>query len=177
MDRTLRDISEEWLVVEAQCGDADAWRLLVEIWDGRLRHRAARHLGTPGTDVVQDVWMSVARGLRTLDDPARFGPWVYRILARRCADEIRRAKRGRRGAPARENADSGHGGDEIDALRRALGQLHPEQRLLMSMHYGDGLSVRVIAGVLGIAEGTVKSRLRAGREALRMRLEGQHERS
>lgn len=170
MDRTLRDISEEWLVVEAQCGDADAWRLLVEIWDGRLRHRAVRHLGTRGTDVVQDVWMSVARGLRTLDDPARFGPWVYRILARRCADEIRRAKRGRRRAPAQECAVAGHCGDEIDSLRLALGQLDPEQRLVISMHYGDGLSVRVIAGVLGLAEGTVKSRLRAGREALRTQM-------
>jgi len=170
MDRTLRDISEEWLVVEAQCGDAQAWRMLVEVWDGRLRHRAARHLGAPGADVVQDVWMAVARGLRTLDDPARFAPWVYRILARRCADEIRRAKRSRRRLPERGSADAVDGGDEVDALRLALGSLDPEQRLVISMHYGDGLSVRVIASVLGIAEGTVKSRLRAGREALRARI-------
>jgi RNA polymerase sigma factor (sigma-70 family) len=167
MDRTLRDISEEWLVVEAQCGDAESWRLLVEIWDERLRQRAARHLGAACPDVVQDVWVSVARGLRRLDDPARFGPWVYRILARRCADEVRRKVRDRRVAAVSPNESDDGPGDEVEALRRAMKRMDPMHRLLLSMRHSDGLSVRAIAKVLGIAQGTVKSRLSAAREELR----------
>ncbi len=33
MVRALRDISEEWLVIEAQCGDAESWDLFIEIQD------------------------------------------------------------------------------------------------------------------------------------------------
>jgi RNA polymerase sigma factor (sigma-70 family) len=167
MDRTLRDISEEWLVVEAQCGDAESWRLLVEIWDERLRRRAARHLGAACPDVVQDVWVSVARGLRRLDDPARFGPWVYRILARRCADQVRRKVRDRRVAVVPMNEPEEAPSDEVEALRRAMKRMDPMQRLLLSMRHSDGLSVRAIAKVLGIAQGTVKSRLSAARDELR----------
>ncbi len=170
MERTQRDISEEWLVIEAQCGDADAWAMLIQLWERRIAGRVVRHLGTPNADVVQDVWVSMARCLRRLDDAARFGPWMYQIIDRRCADEIRRVSRVRK-HPVAQPVEARQHDDDIELLRVALADINSEQRMLLSMHHGDGLSVRAIAYVLGIQQGTVKSRLYAAREALRERLE------
>lgn len=179
MPRTPQAILDEFLVIEAQTGSPEAWRGLVERWHPLLLRRAVRLLGEPhaAADAVQDAWVSVARGLARLDDPARFGAWVYRILTRRCADHVGRAVR-RPERPADMSAtpaepDRGEGSATEDAarVRAAIAQLPGEQHLLLSLRYADSVPVDVIAGLLGIPEGTVKSRLHAAREALRRLLE------
>ena len=187
MQRPPEEIQDELLVLRCQGGDAEAFRLLVSRWHPRLRRLAARLTANreAGPDVVQDVWLAVARGLRSLDDPARFRVWVYRITANKCADWIRRRAVRRdtmpelRRAAVAENDHSCPGeSDEVDEvirLRVALRRLPEELRTILSLHYLDGLSVLEIAAVFNVPGGTIKSRMHNARAQLRKELQESHD--
>lgn len=167
----------------------EALDALASRWHPRLQ-RLAGHLTADreaARGVVQDVWVAIVRGLRRLDDPARFRVWVYRIVSNKCRDWIRRralrrhaaqeqqavATAGRRAAEQPTLAET----DETAELRAALRQLPDEQRAMLSLHYLDGLSVAEIADALDLPAGTVKSRLFTARLRLRKSLqERNHER-
>jgi RNA polymerase sigma-70 factor (ECF subfamily) len=112
--------------------------------------------------------------LNGLDDPARFDTWAYRIVTRRCALGIRRQRRRREverevaamhipvTAPECQAAVSA-----VDAVRVALRKLPAEQRVILELRYVDDFGIKQIAEALGIAVGTVKSRLFYAREHLR----------
>ena len=88
---------EELLVLRAQDGEQRALGTLVNQWHVRLS-RYAQHLtgDAEGTaEVMQEVWLSVVRSLHRLEDPARFRPWVYRIVANKCTDWVRHRVRSR----------------------------------------------------------------------------------
>ena len=73
-------------------------------------------------------------------------------------------------APAPE-ADPDSDGNDITALRQAIRKLPADHRVVLTLHYLDGLSVREIARALDIPSGTVKSRLHNARNILRETLE------
>lgn len=177
MPRNAEAILDEYLVLQAMESQPEAWRQLVEAWHPLLVRRASRLLLDPhaAADAVQDTWISVARSLSGLEDPARFAPWLYRILARRCADYVDRDRRttGRSDGEIREavSGPCAHGREDSAAIRDAMRQLPPSQRVLLTLRYADEIPVRVISEILGIAEGTVKSRLHTAREALRSIIE------
>ncbi len=199
MNRTPGDIQDELLVLQSQDGDADAMRTLVERWQPRLAGLAWRLTldREAARDVVQDAWMAIVRGLRRLDDPARFRSWAYRIIANKCADWTRRRSVRRRAAndvkvdaaaaavrtnqaadepgaqaeAGRASADAEASAEGIGRLRKALADLPPEQRAILTLHYLDGLSIGEIADVLSVPPGTVKSRLFHARNRLRAEIE------
>jgi len=126
-------------------------------------------------DAVQEAWIGAARGLRRLEDPARFAPWIFALVSRRCVDSVRRAVRDRRLViHASEVADetAPDVADERLDLRNAIARLPVAQRLIVSLHYGEGFGVDEIAAAHSLPPGTVKSRLSAARETLRAYLEG-----
>ncbi|QKK08275.1 MAG: RNA polymerase sigma factor [Planctomycetota bacterium] len=179
MPRQADAILDDYIVLQAMEGVPEAWRQLVTAWHPLLLRRATRLLIDPAeaADATQDTWVAVARSLPRLEDPSRFAPWLYRILARRCADRStlrsRRVERphpegdiARAQSPAPDTAN-----EPLDALRLAMQTLPADQRVLLSMRYADNMPVRVIAEMLGIAEGTAKSRLFTAREALRALVE------
>jgi RNA polymerase sigma-70 factor, ECF subfamily len=181
MERDPGKVLDELLVVSARAGSAAAFGQLVGRWSPRLQRHAQRLLRDPepARDAVQDAWVSMARGLRWLDDPARFGGWAYAIVGRRCVDMLRRAVRDRRlsALAAREAALAGAadprgGADARVDLAAAIDRLPVDQRLLVSLHYGEGLRVDEIAAGHGLPVGTVKSRLHAARQALKDILQG-----
>ena len=51
------------------------------------------------------------------------------------------------------------GSDGVDRLRRLLGSLSPDERIVVVLRYEADLTVPAIAALIGVAEGTVKSRL------------------
>lgn len=180
MHRQPAQIAEELLVLRAQAGDEDSFRGLVRLWTPRLTRHASRWLSDTSTaaDAVQEAWISIARSLRRLDDPARFTPWVYRIVQHKCVDLIRRDARHAAAVRRSAIATPASGGDaaddrdeSLDAVRRALRRLDPERRALLALHYVEGLSVGQLAEVFSVPTGTVKSRLFAARNELKQILE------
>lgn len=173
MRRGLDQALDDYLVLLAQGGSRDAFGRLAERWTPKLMAFAARAVGTmEARDVVQDTWESAARGLLRIDDPARFGAWIYGIAARKCADAIRGKYRRQNVAATAQAmvlgpADEESGNNDRLDLGAAMKRLPPEQRIAVSLYFGEGMSVAEIAAITNAPEGTVKSRLFAARKALR----------
>ena len=176
-ERTPSSVLDEYLVVQSQLGDSVAFTHLVERWHPSLL-RYAYHFtqdGEAARDVAQESWMAVVRGLRSLRDPARFRAWALRIVANKARDWVRReqARRvaTRHAEVAATNGTSTPANDAIQRVRAGLGELEPNQRLVLTWFYVEEMSVREIADALSVPVGTVKSRLFHARNALRTRLE------
>lgn len=170
-------VLDEFLVASAMAGSEAAFGQLIARWTPRLIRHAGHllHDSDAARDAVQEAWIGAARGLRRIEDPACFPAWIFALVSRRCADAVRRAVRDRRLiARAAELAEEAveEGADARVDLRRAMAALPVGQRLVVSLHYGEGLGIDEIAAAHGLPPGTVKSRLFAAREALRRYLEG-----
>jgi RNA polymerase sigma-70 factor (ECF subfamily) len=177
MRRDPGTVLEELLVASAMAGSEAAFGQLVARWTPRLVRHACHllHDTDAAHDAVQEAWIGAARGLRRLQDPARFPPWMFALVSRRCVDSVRRAVRDRRLAVQVSEVADEVPPDAADVqldLRRAIARLPVGQRLVVSLHYGEGFGVEEIAAAHGIPPGTVKSRLSAARETLRRVLEG-----
>lgn len=179
MHRQAEDILSEYLVLAAQAGSRAAFGDLVRRWTPRLRRHVTRVLMDPdaASDVVQDSWLAIARGLKRLDDPRRFAGWAFAIASRRCADEIRGRQKQRATIAAvtlaqKTTAPAAEGLDGALDLSAALGRLPPDQRLLVSLFYGEGFDIDELAAAFRVPAGTIKSRLFTARHTLKIHLEG-----
>ena len=174
-------VFDELLVLRCQDGETNAFEELVGRWQRKLLRHALHLTGDAdgANDVVQESWFAIVRGIGRVDDPARFPSWAYRIVTHKAADWIRKRQRRRAVEDALEDAlepprpivpqDSAN--DELDALRAALRNLPRDARVVLSLHYLEGLGVRDMARALGIPAGTVKSRLFNARNKLKQVLE------
>ena len=174
VSRGLEQALDDYFVLLAQSGSQEAFARLVARWSPKLLAFAARTLGTTeaAKDVVQDTWESAVRGLKRLEDPARFGPWLYAIASRKCTDALRSKYRHARNVAALAEAPAETLESNADAtldLAAALKLLPPEQRVVVSLFFGEDMSIADIAAATGVPPGTVKSRLFAARKALRAR--------
>ncbi len=172
----LPEVEERELVLAAQRGDVLAMSNLMD----RLAPWIARICGgialEHADDAAQEALVQVFRDLRTLREPAALRGWARRIAVREAVRHAQRARqeRGRAGGGdvAQSGADlGGHaGGQAIDPgvapdVRAVLAQLAPEQRAILVLRDLEGLSEDEAAEQLGVAKGTVKSRLFRAREA------------
>lgn len=130
-------------------------------------------------DATQETLLAVVRGLPRFDRRSRFGTWSYRIAVNASLDELRRRRR--RPEPGLDEAMAGeeHGSDAVDTridVDAALAHLAPEFRAPVVLRDLCGLDYAEIAEVLGIPDGTVRSRIARGRRALIPLLGGNPER-
>lgn len=76
-ERTAGTVLDEYLVLQSQVGDSDAFGLLVQRWHARLVRHALRytHDSEAAQDAAREAWLGIVRGLASLGDPALFRPW------------------------------------------------------------------------------------------------------
>ncbi len=133
-------------------------------------------------DVVSEVFIKVYRNLRQYRPDHPFSTWLYRLAANHLVDHGRRHRRERgRVEMPRDLPDRGEGAEErIESrersllLREALREIDTRYREVIFLVYVEGLRVDETARLLGVPEGTVKTRLMRGREALRRMLVRRH---
>jgi RNA polymerase sigma-70 factor (ECF subfamily) len=154
-------------------GDAKAFGILVE----RLRAPLTGYLGgllrRRGDDVeelAQETFLIAWQKLRSLRDPARFGGWIYRI-ARNLASKQARVVRT---VPLADDPPANCGEPQQDerlvSLAAAVARLSEAHReVILRKHFGSD-SGEKIARELGIAPGTVWSRLSRAYAELRAML-------
>ena len=167
---------DEYLVACARLGDRLAFGRLAARWQKKLLVHAWRLLRDEpmAQDAVQEAWLEIVRGLSRLQDTAAFPAWAYRIVTRRCARLIGRARKGRRldsalaaEADVARSADEIGGATDVDLLRREIRLLPAAQQAAVALFYLEEMSVGEVAVALDVPVGTVKTRLMHARLKLR----------
>ena len=157
-------------------GDWEAFRHLVEKYQARALGHALAIVGAreDALDAVQEAFLDVFQALGRFDTGRQFYPWLYAILRNRCFKLL--ASRKRLEVSSLEQSEiqteilapaSSLSPEELLGLEQALLALSPEDRELITLKHLDGLSYRELAEMLGVAEGTVMSRLYYARRRLR----------
>jgi RNA polymerase sigma-70 factor (ECF subfamily) len=168
---------ERDLVVAAIAGDRDAFTALAAASVDRLYRVAFRIMRDPddARDATQQALLEAWRDLSSLRDPGRWEAWTYRLVVRGC---YRAGRRGRRITlvpllPSDEptGPDTSAAILDRDALERAFRQLPIDQRAVVVLHHHVGLSLVEVARLLGIPDGTARSRLHAATRRLRASIE------
>ena len=166
-----------------QGGDARAFEVLVRRHRTPLFSFLRRLTGDRGRaeDLCQEAFLKVVRAAGSWEPRARFQTWLYAIARNQAVDEARRQAFRRaeplEGAAAAEAASEDPAPDGLaegallrPRLEAALAALPEEQREVFLLREYAGLRFPEIAEVTGVAENTVKSRMRYALEALRERL-------
>ena len=156
--------------------DPDAFLALVRSHDRPLRALVYRLVGDRDVmdDVLQETYLRAYRGRAAFRGEAGIGTWLHRIAYNAAMDELRRRGRARTVTLADEHdsASAAIAPDELVALRgdlaAALDLLPVEQRAAVLLVDAEGLDYVAAAHVLGVAPGTVGSRVSRGRAALRL---------
>jgi RNA polymerase sigma-70 factor, ECF subfamily len=161
-------------VRRAQRGDESALRELIVAYQHRVAGFTYAITGRSDTveDLVQMVFIKMARAIARLNSPEQFEPWLFRLARNTCIDHLRRQKLRRifiPFAPEHENVPEPAGAvdtEELDALRQALAQLRPKDRALLAL-VQEGRSHAEIAETFKTSVAAVKARLHRAREQLR----------
>jgi RNA polymerase sigma-70 factor (ECF subfamily) len=169
---------ERGLVERARTGDPEAFSAAANASIGRLYAIATLILRDPdrAQDAVQDALVSAWRGIRSLRDVNAWDAWLQRNVVRACyrhaRSETRRNLAWARAAVLDEPSleDAGSALAARDELEGGFRQLSLDQRSVVVLHFYVGLPLTEVADVLGIPEGTAKSRLNRATQALRAAL-------
>ena len=176
--------SDSELLSRHVAGDRDAFGELYRRHRDRLWAVAVRTLGDPeeAADVLQDAMIAALRRADSFRGDSAVTTWLHRIVVNAALDRMRR--RAARPTTAcqdedtldavatsgRSHADASERSDTAIDVRAALQHLVPEQQAALVLVDMLGYPVADAAQVLGVSEGTVKSRAARGRARLRPRL-------
>lgn len=186
---------ERAIVDRARDGDSDAFRLLVEDNQHRIFRLAMRVLHCDrdlAEDICQEVFMRAFRGLGSFDGQVRFSTWLHTIAMNTSITEYRRQRAQKRNRPTFSIDAPIAGTDdelkreppsrEVDptdradqrefaaAVRAAVEELPEEFRDAVVLRDLQGMTYEDIESVLGVAPGTVRSRIHRGRVMLQRKL-------
>lgn len=137
----------------------------------RQLHRLARLTSRSpedAADALQDAMLSAHRGADSFRHDAAVSSWLHRIVVNACLDRLRRAK-AHPTAPLEDVhpvADRTAQVETALVVQRALMRLSVEQRAAVVAVDMQGYSIADTARLLGVAEGTVKSRCARARARL-----------
>ena len=167
--------SDADLIAAHTSGDPDAFAELFRRHRDRLWAVALRTMRDQedAADALQDAMISAFRNAASFRAESQVTTWLHRIVVNACLDRIRR-RHARPTVPLPEAGpaepaaprDAIAEQDTRMAVQDALGELPEEQRAAIVLVDVEGRSVTEAAAMLGVAEGTVKSRCARGRVRL-----------
>ena len=175
---------ESSLVTRCLKGDETAWEELVRLNTRKVYGLCYRFTGSgsESQDLTQEVFLRVFRTIKTFrSTEGSFSTWLARVTRNLLIDHYRRTRQERvtdsiedqlpmleeAGAAASVRPDEGVAGKEAsEILQATLQKLSPDLREAVILRDLQEMEYREIAQVLGIPEGTVKSRINRGRAEL-----------
>jgi len=173
------------LLARAAAGDDLAWTQLVNLYARRLFALARSRLGSVdlAEEIVQSVLVTVATKVTAGEytESGRFEPWLFRVAMNRIRDEIRRQRRSivetnghlpeQAGPVETLVGDDDDDGQQMDALRAALGRLPDVDREVIELRHHGSMSFKEIAAMTGEPMGTLLARHHRALRKLRAMIE------
>lgn len=189
-DAALADDRE--LVTRCQAGDRDAFNNLMRRHQRRIFNAVLRILGdySRAEEIAQDTFVRAYQAIKGFRQEAKFSTWIYAIAINLCRNRLRRnACACSRtvsldepiacgdGEMQREIPDTTQSPDkaleakeQMGLIQKAIDELDDDFREVVVLRDIQHLAYDEIAAALGVAEGTVKSRLHRARQVLQERL-------
>jgi RNA polymerase sigma-70 factor, ECF subfamily len=173
-----------------RAGIDDAYEHLIARYQQPVYGIAYRLLGNSAdaSDVVQEVFLKVFRGVGSFREHSSLRTWMYRIavneahnhhrwFSRHCRREVAMEDAGDSSAALESAAHPGRSpfehaveSENRTLIEEALANINPVFRTAVVLRDIENLSYEEIAEILQVSMGTVKSRILRGREALRREL-------
>lgn len=180
------------LIQRARNGDGGAFATLFEHGKQQMWRAAMAVLGNEedASDALQETAIKAWRAMPRFGGRSAVGTWFMRILLRTCYDLRRERKRetpcamgvldvdvdgadvswepaanqvlGERGPVREPDRDAA-----LD-VRDALGQLAPDDRLVLALFYVNDFPVRQISQIMNVSEGAVRTRLTRARDRFKV---------
>jgi len=173
----LRAVEDADLIRNARRGEVEAYNLLISRWEKRVYNYLLRIVGEreEALDLSQDVFLKAYQNLRKLEDPARFGPWLFRIAHNEAFSAFRKRRPEVETPPdlAADEVAADQAAFPIElsiAVATALSRLNQEQREAVILKIYQGFKFEEIAEILACPVSTVKSRLYTALDVLKGQL-------
>lgn len=173
----------EW-VIQLQNGNEEAFQRIYDLLYKKAYYTALKisnYCEADAQDIVQDTFMEVHRSIKKLQKPEQFKAWMIKILISKCSHKFRDNRdlfmepekfSKIEGFVEKRNYmipnDSLNNKEERKILLSLVDQLKPKQKEVLLLQYFEQLSIKEIAEILGVAEGTVKTRSMYAKEQLKL---------
>ena len=169
------------LARRAAAGQEEAWQEIVDLYGRRIFNLAYQFGGRPqvAEDLTQEIFLRLWRNLRSYRGDVPFAGWALRLSRNLCIDHYRRNRR--RGTevpaevldqlPAPDNPQrTAQCREDLDRIYRCVTEMPEDLATVLTLRDLQEWSGDETATFLGVAVGTVKSRLHRARKLLRKRL-------
>ncbi len=170
MTKNSKQIFDELLVLKYQSGDQNAFRLLVKRWSPDVFKKVMILVQNKDVaeDIVQETWHGVLKSIHRLNDPKLFGVYILKIASYKSYDWIKSVQKDRiLKAETAKEYDTSSPDQRLNIIRTEIQKLPTEDQFILNLFYTENYSVKEIALILNIKQGTVKSRLYYAREKLK----------
>jgi RNA polymerase sigma-70 factor (ECF subfamily) len=170
-----KHLYQELLAIRARRGDKEAFDEIVLTFERPLFYYVRRLVESDedAWDVLQQTWVKAFRGLGSLRETKRFRIWLYAIAHCTVMSHHRASYRSQAvvdeafGPETANEADAPPNPEDAERVHLALAQLDPDFRAVLTLRFLEQLSVEETAEIIGVPNGTVKSRLFHAKKALK----------
>lgn len=161
-------------IARARDGSREAFGRLYEAVALDLYRMALYTLGSPqdAEDVVAETFLEAWKGIHNLREPDSFRQWMMRILSVRCKRRVGRYVQEKGNIDIEDYLEEGipdASGPRAE-VRDAMARLAPDERQIVLLSVLEGYTMREIAEMLGLPQGTVSSKLHRTLKKLRQML-------
>jgi len=179
------------LVRQTLAGHAAAYGQLARRWAARVLAVCHARVGRAAAeDLAQEALLRGLRGLPSLADPDKFGPWLIGIAVRTCLDWHKSAQRTevslealatdeRIASAASFTSETASGEidrrERVEQLLSEVERLPPPYREVLMLYYYQDCTYHELAQLLGVSAATINARLTKARAMLRNRMLAAHE--
>lgn len=162
--------SDEQLIKEIECANEAAFNLLYERYSTKLFRYFFRLLGndrSKAEDFLQELFIKVLNNAHAFSAAQKASTWLYTIATNMCKNEWRNTENRQRlmrqfeawEHQSKSVLDKLESNNLTQILDKLMSQLEEEEHLVLQLRFQQELSIKEIAAIMNIPEGTVKSKL------------------
>ncbi|MHC4739862.1 MAG: RNA polymerase sigma factor [Planctomycetota bacterium] len=173
-------LSEAIIIPNCQNLDESAFKELVNHWEPRLYYYLRRIIENEDDiwDILQETWLAVFQNIRKLQDPQKFPAWLFQICRNKAVSLLQKENKHTKMINEqmadlyKNNTTISINKEQAELVHKFLGKLKLIHREVLTLYFLQGFLIREIAQIIGISEGTVKSRLYYAKNKLYEALRG-----